>query len=306
MQFFRDKRLFIFLIGFIVLVALIGYSLKDREKVSLVEGIINDAAGWTQHLINLPVEYAADVFSNIKDFRNIYEENKILKEQLAQYKGLVYESQEVKSENEELRAALDIMESDSIRGYDAVQAIVVSRSPERWLEQVTLNRGKRHGVEANMLVMTADGMVGKIQNAYDFTSSAKLLTGFDQFNRVSAMVSRADENNIFGVIEGFDKETNLLIFRIIEESDSQIKEDDLVFTSGMGGVFPAGITIGTVKEVVSDQYSLTQVALVEPAADLYDINHVLILDREASKSNEANARADDSAARESMAEGINE
>lgn len=287
MRFFRNKRLFIFLIGFILLVVLIGYSLRDRLNVTFAEEFINDTVGWIQYVIHIPVNFTTEVITNVQDFRNTYEENQILKEQLSQYKGLVYDVQEVKKENEELRAALDLIESDSIRSSEAIQAIVMSRSPERWLEQVTINKGKEHGVQANMLVMTAEGMIGKVQSSNKFTSTVKLLTGFDQFNRISAMVSREEGENIFGMIEGFDAETDALMFRIIEESEQDIEEDELVVSSGMGGVFPAGVTIGTVKEVVSDQYGLTQIALVEPAADMYDINHVIVLDREINR--EANS-----------------
>ncbi len=300
MRFFRNKRLFIFLIGFIILVVLIGYSLRDRVNVTFAEEFINDTVGWIQHAIHIPVNFTTEVITNIQDFRNTYEENQILKEQLSQYKGLVYDVQEIEKENEELRAALDLIESDSIRSGEAIQAIVISRSPERWLEQVTINKGKEHGVQANMLVMTADGMIGKVQSANKFTSTVKLLTGFDQFNRISAMVSREKGANIFGMIEGFDPETDALMFRIIEESKQDIKEDELVVSSGMGGVFPAGVTIGTVKEVVSDQYGLTQIALVEPASDMYDINHVIVLDREVNR--DQSETADDTEVSEGEAE----
>lgn len=292
MLFFRNKRLFIFLIGFILLVVLVGYTFKDRINVTFAEEFINDAIGWVQYVIHTPVNFTTDVFTNIKDFRNTYEENQVLKEQLSQYRSLIYEVQEVNKENEELRDVLDLMESDSIRSHEAIQAIVIARSPERWLEQVTINKGKNHGVKANMLVMTADGMIGKVQSANEHTARVKLLTGFDQFNRISAMVSRDKGRNIFGMIEGFDEETNSLLFRIIEESEQDIEEDDLVVSSGMGGVFPAGVPIGTVKEVTSDQYGLTQIALVEPSSDMYDINHVIVLDRAVDQVDES-SEADD-------------
>lgn len=279
MRFFRNRRLFIFLIGFILLVALVGYTFRDRVNLTFAEEIINDTVGWVQYVVHIPVNFTTDVISNIQDFRNTYEENQVLKEQLSQYHGLIYEVQEVTKENEELREALDLMESDSIRSSEAIQAIVIARSPERWVEQVTINKGKKHGVEANMLVMTADGMVGSVQAANDYTARVKLITGFDQFNRISAMVSKDGARNIFGMIEGYDEETKSLLFRIIEESDEDIEEDDLVISSGMGGVYPAGVPIGTVTEVTADQYGLTQIALVEPSADVYDLNHVIVLDR---------------------------
>lgn len=300
MRFFRNKRLFIFLIGFIILVALIGYSFKDRVQVTFVEEFINDTVGWIQYAIHIPVDFTTDIITNVQDFRNTYEENQVLKEQLSQYKGLVYDVQEIQKENDELRSALDLMDSDSIRSSEAIQAVVMSRSPERWVEQITINKGKEHGVQANMLVMTAEGMIGKVQTANKVTSTVKLLTGFDQFNRISAMISREEGKNVFGMIEGFDEETDSLMFRIIEESGKDIKEGELIVSSGMGGVFPAGVTIGTVKEVVSDQYGLTQIALVEPAADMYDINHVIVLDREID---EVQANNDQEADEENEVEG---
>ena len=284
MPFFRNKKLLTILIGFIILVVLIGYSLSGRENVSFVEEVINDTVGWGQTVVNAPVEFVTSIFSNINEFINIYEENQILKEQLAQYQGLTYEVQELRDENEELRNNLEIRES--IRDYNPIQATVIARSPEQWLEVLTINKGKHHGIKANMVVITAEGMIGKVQTANEFTSKVNLLTGFDQYNRISAMISKDKGKDIFGMIEGFDNETNTLMFRIIEESERDVKKGELVVSSGMGGVFPAGLIIGTVEDVVPDQYGLTKMALVVPAADMYDINKVMVLDRSLTELNE--------------------
>lgn len=234
MPFFRNKRLLIFLIGFIVLVALIGYSLRDRENVTIAEQIINDTVGWVQNIVHVPVTFFTNIFTNIDDIKNTYSENQVLREQLGEYKGLIYEVQELKDENKELRDQLELTESDLLRDFRTIPAIVISRSPERWLDEVTINRGKQHGVRKNMVVRTAEGMVGKIQTVQQYTSKVQLLTGFDQFNRISAMISRDKGKDIFGMVEGFDKETGTLMFRIIKESDKNIKKDELVVSSGMG------------------------------------------------------------------------
>lgn len=291
MPFFQRKRLFIILIGFIVLVALIGYSMKDRENLTGAEKVINDSVGWAQRVIHAPVNFVTDIFTNIDDFRNMYEENRVLKEKLSQYKGLIYEVQEIKEENKELRATLK--EKDSIRDYTPIQATVISRSPERWAEQITLNKGSKDGIEKNMAVITAEGMVGKIRTTSPRTSTVQLLTGFDQYNRISATISRKKGGDIFGMIEGFDKETNSLLFKIIEESDQDLEEGEQVFSSGKGGVFPAGLQIGEVKEVTSDQYGLTRTALVKPAANMYDINQVIIVDRALKKDDESESEEED-------------
>ncbi|MGY0693181.1 rod shape-determining protein MreC [Virgibacillus sp. FSP13] len=277
MPSFRKKRLFIILIGIIILVALIGYSLRDRENLSTPEQFIKDSVGWAQSVIHTPVKVLTNIFTNIDDLKDTYKENQLLKEKLSQYKGLIYEVQEIKEENEELRKTLD--KTESIRDFDPIQATVMSRTPERWVDQVTINKGIQDGVETNMAVITADGMVGKIQTASQFTSTVQLLTGFDQFNRISATISREKGKDIFGLIEEFDEESNSLLFKIIEESDKDLKKGELVVSSGMGGVFPAGLLIGKVKEVVPDQYGLTRTALVKPAANMYEINHVIVVDR---------------------------
>ncbi|RDW19313.1 rod shape-determining protein MreC [Oceanobacillus arenosus] len=277
MPFFRNKKLFVFFIGFIVLVILIGYSLNNRDSTTTAEKFLNDVVGWGQNVIHTPVNFVTDIVANIRDFKNTYEENQVLREQISQNKGLVYQVQELEKENEQLRNNLEITET--IRDYNPIQATVIARSPEQWLNEVTINRGKQHGVMPNMVVITAEGMVGKIKIANEFTSKVQLLSGFDEYNRISAMISRKEGNNINGMIEGFDKETNSLLFRIIEESDTDVEVGELIVSSGMGGVFPAGLKIGTVKDVVSDQYGLTRTALVEPAAEMYEINQVIVLDR---------------------------
>lgn len=268
----------------IVLVALIGYSLTDRDKLSLPEQFINDTVGWGQRIIHTPVSYVTNFFSDIEDIKNTYDENNVLKERLAQYKSLIYDVQDLEEENDELRKALDM--PDSLRDFETIQASVISRSPERWMEQVRINKGTNDGVEENMSVMIADGMVGKVQSTSASTSTVKLLSGFDEFNRISATVTREDDDDVFGLIEEYDTDSKSLLFRIIDESDNDIEEGDLVFSSGKGGVFPAGLPIGEVEEVIPDKYGLTDTARVKPAADMYDIDNVFVVDRELENDEE--------------------
>lgn len=291
MSFFRRKGWFILLFGIILLVVLIGYSMSDREKLSLPEQLINDTVGWFQKTVHAPVQFITDSFSNIDDLKNTYDENKILKEKVSEYKGLVYDVQKLKEENESLRDTLD--KTESIRDYNPIQATVISRSPERWVDQVTINKGQQAGVKENMAVITADGMVGKIQSSSQFSSTVQLLSGFDQFNRISATISQKKGKDIFGLIEGYDSEKKVLTFKIIEESDGKVKKGQKVFSSGLGGKFPAGLPIGKVKEVVPDQYGLTQNALIEPSADLFDIDHVIVVDRKLETTDDSKTNTEE-------------
>ncbi|GGA85923.1 rod shape-determining protein MreC [Ornithinibacillus halotolerans] len=284
MSFFRKKKLFLLLIGIIILVVLIGFSLRDRSNLTTGEQFVHDIIGLAQNIISTPVKYVTGIISNIDDAKNTYTENQILREKLAQYKALIYEVQELKGENAELREIID--KSETIRSYNPIHATVTARSPERWIEQVTINKGSLAGVEENMAVITAEGMVGKVQSVSELTSTVQLLTGFDAFNRISATISKEDDKNVFGLIEEYDAKSGSLLFRIIEESEHNVEEGELVFSSGMGGVFPAGLLIGKVKEVIPDQYGLTRTALVEPAANMYEINNVIVVERKLGKGEE--------------------
>lgn len=279
MSSFKNKHLFILLIGIIILLGLIGFSLKDRENLSSPEQFIQDGVAWGQKIINIPILYVTDTASHIKEFKNTFEENRILKEKISEYKTLIYDIRELEKENEELRKTLD--KTDSLTDFNAIQASVTSRSPERWVQQITINKGTKDGVKPNMAVITAEGMIGKIQSAARSTSTIQLLTGFNEFNRISATITQGEDKDkeVFGLVEKYDPKTDSLSFRIIEESDDNVEKGDLVVSSGMGGVFPAGLLIGTVKEVVPDQYGLTTTALVKPAANMDAINHVIVVDR---------------------------
>ena len=277
MSFFRKKSLFIILIGVILLVVLVGYSMTDREQLSRPEKVFMDSVGWVQSIFNRPISYAVGLFETAGEIKNTYDENKVLREKLAEYKTLIYEVQELDKENEELRKTVEL--ESSARDFEPILSNVISRSPERWLEQLTIDKGTKQGVKKDMAVMTVDGMIGKVTSVSNQTSIVQLITGFDQLNRISATVSRKDDQNIFGLIEGYDKEKEALVFTILEQSDRNLKEDELVVSSSMGGLYPSGLPIGTIIEVLPDDYGLTKTAYVEPAADMYEINHVIVVDR---------------------------
>ncbi|MBP3038045.1 rod shape-determining protein MreC [Bacillaceae bacterium Marseille-Q3522] len=271
-QFFLNKRLIILLVSIIILVALIGFSVSGRGKLTLPEQFLKDTTGWVQSLFSRPAHYVADVFENLHDLQNTYEENKQLKtrlDELAQAKADVYR---LGKENQELHDMLEITES--LSDLDPLPAAVSRRNPDRWQEILTINKGTRDGVEANMAVISENGgLLGKIKNSQEFVSTVQLLSSMDPTNRVSAVVQ--GEQEYYGTIEGYDEKTGYLQLKVIP-SDADIKEDQTVVTSGMGGVFPPGILIGKIVDVVTAEYGLTKMAHVKPEADFYGIRNVIV------------------------------
>jgi rod shape-determining protein MreC len=280
-QFFLNKRLILLLVSIIFLVALIGFSLKDRQHLTWPEKFVKDAVVFVQSLVHQPAQLVAGFFENIDDLRNTYEENKRLKARLEQYVLLETEVQSLKKENERLRELLD--KKESLRDFVAIQATVIGRNPDRWQETLIVNKGEQHGVKKDMAVITPKGLVGKVQSVSPFSSNVQLLSALDRKNRISAFVQ--GKENVFGLIEGYDAEREALLLKRIPY-DAKIKKGQNVLTSGLGGIFPKGLVIGKVIEAVPDEYGLTQIAYVKPTANFYDIDDVIIVKRKIDASQE--------------------
>ncbi|MED1468405.1 rod shape-determining protein MreC [Bacillus salipaludis] len=273
-QFFLNKRLIVLLLSIIILVALIGFSLRERSKLTWPEQFVKDSVGWVQSLVSKPAYVVAGFFENLKDLENTYQENKELKSRVEEIVSLESQVQDLKKDNEDLRNVLG--EKKTLRDFKPLPATVIGRNPDRWHEMIIIDKGKINGIKQNMAVVTANGLIGKVKNVNQFSSTVQLLSAMDPKNRISAVVQ--GQKNSFGFVEGFDSEKKLLQVKTIP-SGAKIKKGQTVVTSGLGGVFPKDLPIGKVVEVKPDQYGLNQTALVKPGADFYDIQNVLIITR---------------------------
>jgi len=253
-------------------VALIGFSLRDKENVSWPEQFVKDTTGFVQQIFHTPAQFITNVIEDLRDLQNTYEENEKLKARLDEYVSINTEVQELRKENQELREILK--KTDDLGDYAAIQATIIGRNPDRWQETIIINKGSLHGIEKNMAVITSKGLIGKIKSSNQFTSSVQLISTLDPKNRISALIQ--GEENVYGLIEGYDDETKMLLLKKIPY-DVEIEVGGNVITSGLGGVFPKELPIGTVEDVVVDQYGLTQTAYVKPYADLYDISNVIVV-----------------------------
>lgn len=273
-QFFLNKRLIILLVSIIILVALIGFSLRERSKLTWPEQFIKDTTGWVQSLVSKPANYVGGFFENLQDLKNTYDENKELKSRVEKIAGLEAEVQALKKDNKELRDILG--EKETLRDKEPLPATVIGRNPDRWHEMIIIDKGKLQGIKKNMAVITANGLIGKVKSVNQFSSTVQLLSAMDPKNRISAVIQ--GDTPAYGFVQGFDDKQKLLMVKGIT-SGTNIEKDQTVVTSGMGGVFPEGLMIGKVVEVKQDQYGLSQTAYVKPGADFYDIKNVIVIKR---------------------------
>jgi rod shape-determining protein MreC len=290
-QFFLNKRLILLLVSIIFLVALIGFSLKEDRKLTWPEQFLQDSVGVFQSIFHKPALYISGFFENVSDLKNTYEENELLKSRLDEYMQLEADLQEYKVENEKLLAELGNVAN--LREYNPIFSTVVGRNPDRWYDYISIDKGAQDGIEPNMAVVTAQGLVGKVKSTSQFTSTVQLLSATDLKNRISSEVQplelkdeseNSDKENaptgekVMGLIEGYDEDKGALLLRRIK-SDVKLVEGQKVITSGKGEVFPEGILIGEIIEIEPDSYGLEQMAYVKPSANFYDIDRVWVAER---------------------------
>ncbi|PID04131.1 MULTISPECIES: rod shape-determining protein MreC [unclassified Sporosarcina] len=273
-RFFSNKRLIILLVGVIVLVALIAFSLRDRNHANVPEQAVKDVVGFGQSLVTKPAHFVTGLIENIDTMLNTYEENKRLKKRLETYAAMQAELVDVKANNVKLRGIID--KQEDLRAFEPIQATVISRNPDQWEEKIIIDKGTTAGVDVNMAVMTAQGLIGKVILSTPFTSTVELISTENSDFRVAAMV--VGEEEMFGLIEGYDRTSRQLIMKRLDSSFN-VKKGMQVISSGLGGIFPKGILIGEVTEVSTDDYGLTKLAYIKPAATFSKLDHVMIAKR---------------------------
>ncbi|ADP33286.1 rod shape-determining protein MreC [Bacillus atrophaeus] len=277
-----NKRLMLLLLCIIILVAMIGFSLKDGRKTTWPEKLIGDTTGVFQNIFHTPAEFFAGIFEDIDDLKNTYEENERLRKKLDGQTQYEAKLQALKDENKSLRDELGHVKS--IKDYDPILATVIARNPDKWYTQITINKGTQQKVAKDMAVTNEKGaLVGKIKSSglNNFTSAVQLLSDTDRNNRVATKISGKKGSKGYGLIEGYDTKKKTLTMKILDPDEKrEVKKGDLVETSGTGGVFPEGLTVGEVTEVEPDAYGLTKIAHVKPAADIYDLNNVIVVKRD--------------------------
>ena len=273
-RFFSNKRMILLLVGVIVLVALISFSLKDRQNASLPEQIVNDVVGFGQSIFSKPAHYMTGVIGNIDGILNTYEENKQLKMRLSEYASNQAKLMDIQAENERLLGIIG--KEDDLRAYEPVHATVISRNPDQWEEKIIIDKGEVHGIKKNMAVMTATGLIGKVVLVNQFTSTVELLSTENRNFRVASVIPGKEA--AFGLIEGYDRERSELIMKRIDSS-FDIEVGQQVISSGLGGIFPKGLLIGEVTEISTDDYGLTKLVYIRPAAEFTMLDHVMVAKR---------------------------
>ena len=195
----------------------------------------------------------------------------VVKAQNDDLKLKVARTAELEAENANLRQLLNYKKANL--QFDLLPANVIGRDSATWSSHIIINRGTDDGVQKNMTVITPDGLVGNIHEAYASYSEVELIT--DPRSAVGSIVQRAD-SRVAGIVKG-SADSNSAINMTNIPQNANIVEGDTIITSGFGGIYPKGIPIGSVAAIKNDSGGLLQYATLYPCVDFQKLENVAVI-----------------------------
>lgn len=271
----KSKYVYLVVLLILVLAAILAYMIKTDKKLNVGEAIIKDSVVGIQKVLYTPVKSFSTMINDFFSLKDVLKENKILKSNVEKIESLEAENIELKRELVKLKEELNI--EHVLSEYDYLNATVVNRNALYWYNTLTIDKGSHNGIEEGMVVINSTGLIGKVVSVSAFSADVKLITTNDTNNKISVTVTNGD-NKLTGLINGYNYDEGYLKVEGISNTET-VNVGDYVYTSGLGGVFPSGILIGKVENVVTDVYDLAKIINVKPSANFADINYVTILKR---------------------------
>ncbi len=259
-----------FLLAAVSLVLLV---LSSTGRLSGVQGALTTAARPFLSVFNDLGQQIDEALTTVRDLRTLRSTNQQLQSQVDTLTIDNLRLKEVATENQQLRELMRFAQLNPTYDFRGGQVIarVIGQQPTNYLSSLTIDLGSEHGIQAGMPVVTEAGLVGRIYKVGPLSSTVLLIT--DTSSGVQALVQR-ENSRARGVVTGRAGELPVMEF-IAQDED--VTAGDLIITSGLGGNFPKGLTIGQVVAVQRRDFDMFQQATVRPTVNFNRIEFVLII-----------------------------
>ena len=269
--FFRSKKFIAITITAIVLMVVL--------IICSVTGVFSaPQSSFFSSIIKPVQELSANISSSVSDFFDNMQSNEKFKQkisdleaQIAQKDKKLADYENAIRQNEFYKEFLDIKSNNP--DYKFAAAMIVSKDTSDPYHSFTIDAGTLNGVSVYDPVITANGLVGYISDAY--TTQSVVMTIFNPSINVSASNNRTrDTGNVSGQADYALKNYTLMNY---VSSENTMASGDYVITSGAGGIFPAGIIIGSIDEVRQAENSVSCFATVKPAVNFDNLSDVMVI-----------------------------
>ncbi|MCC8160153.1 MAG: rod shape-determining protein MreC [Oscillospiraceae bacterium] len=212
-----------------------------------------------------------DTTDFIREMKSYKDENEKLISEINELKRQNRDVTNYREENERLKELLEL--GESLDSYSTVAASVIAYSSNGRYDTIQISKGSLAGVAEGNAVITPDGIVGKVIETGPTWSVVSTILNPD--NAMGVRVSRTSD---VAVVEGNSEmySQNYCKMTFIDKGSNLIV-GDLLETSGSGGVYPAGLSVGVIREINSDAMGNLNYATVEPMVDFDKLYEVLVI-----------------------------
>ncbi|MBS4960437.1 MAG: rod shape-determining protein MreC [Clostridiales bacterium] len=265
------KQILILIAVFLAICAL--FTAGKNSRIPLIQNTIGVVIAPVEKVITSCENWISEKISWIFSDLNLEEENKQLKEKIAQ---LETDNKRLSLYEEQNRLLSDLLNiSQKYSAYHTFGTQIIGKDPGNWYNTFLIDKGTKDGVDNDMVLTTSGGLVGRVIDCG--ISSSKAETIIDSRSSVSAMSLRTGD---LGVVKGDYTLMNSGLCRMeYIDTEADIMEGDEIVTSHLSDVYPPGISIGYVKEIQQDSNGLTKYAIIQPQVDFKHLDTLLVIDK---------------------------
>ena len=258
----------VLLLGNFMLMAFDARQIDSGQRVIRVWG--QTVADFVQSPVTTVTSSMSGYFSSISNLRSAQDENTLLKNHVQELELELEGKEELAAENQRLKSLLDLKGSSK---YKVLTARIIGRDPSVWFDSSIIDRGSLDGVKLNMPVVTNGGLVGRVTAVGPLTSQVDMITR--DKSGVGGVIGEISASSALGVISGTSKK-DIVEMRYVAGS-YDVQPGQVVYTTGQDGIYPAGLKIGEIVEVISGSATTPHRIFVRPSAGLTSMQEVAVL-----------------------------
>lgn len=239
----NKKKIAGIVISIIILVIIVTVSNIKIDNLSYVQSFANFFVMPVQNGLTYLKNWVSGNNQFFTDVSKLKEENENLKQENSRLQQDLREFEIVKSENDTLKEYVNL--KDKYAEYSTIPAYVINKDISNYNDCIVINVGSNDGIKVNMAVISDKGLVGHVISVT--SNTAKVQTIVDPASNISCILTSSRDTIIArGTLEA----ESLLIATYIP-TEANIIEGDTVETSGLGGIYPKGILVGSISKITN-------------------------------------------------------
>lgn len=268
-------------IRFAILVLVIAILFFTINTTSIARDLSDASFGFFGSLrytfIEYPIKKVGTFFSDFGQFLIARDQERILEKDIEMLEVYKSELEEAYRQINQLKKLNEL--EISINEYRHVPTTIIYRPSDVYLSTVVIDKGAQDGIIKDAAIITNKGLIGKVEAVQKHHSIVRLLTTQTNKNKVALKIQVSPATTAEAILERYDVQRQAFEV-VLLDTNITISPGNSVITSGLGGVFPSGLLVGTVSEVVEMPNTLAVKVYVKPAADFYNFDYALVVFRD--------------------------